>query len=155
MLLFASQNRLHYNPVMLNHDFPFSLPFRVRFAEVDIQGIVFNAHYMTYFDTAITEYLRHCNLPYAVLKESGNDFHLVKATLEYKAPLYSDDLFTVGVRVGRIGRSSVTFELAIFRDGETTPCNTGEIIWVYADMTTHKSVAIADEMRDLLLGGSK
>ncbi|MCA9994658.1 MAG: acyl-CoA thioesterase [Anaerolineales bacterium] len=140
---------------MLNHDFPFSLPFRVRFAEVDIQGIVFNAHYMTYFDTAITEYLRHCNLPYAVLKESGNDFHLVKATLEYKAPLYSDDLFTVGVRVGRIGRSSVTFELAIFRDGETTPCNTGEIIWVYADMTTHKSVAISDEMRGMLLGGSK
>ena len=140
---------------MSSHDFPFSLPFRVRFAEVDIQGVVFNAHYMTYFDTAITEYLRHCSLPYAALKETGNDFHLVKATIEYKSPLYSDDLFTVGVRVGRMGRSSVTFELAIFRDGEAIPCTTGEIIWVYADMTTHKSVALSDGMRVMLTGKGK
>lgn len=140
---------------MLNSAFSFSLPFRVRFAEVDIQGVVFNAHYMTYFDTAITEYLRHCHLPYAALKDTGNDFHLVKATVEYKSPLYSDDLFTVGVRVGRMGRSSVTFELAIFREGDIAPCTTGEIIWVYADMATHKSVAITDEMRAMLTGNGK
>jgi acyl-CoA thioester hydrolase len=47
---------------MAKSDFKFFYPIRVRYAETDLQGIVFNAHYLTYFDTAIYEYLR--DLPF-------------------------------------------------------------------------------------------
>mgnify|MGYP001822445374 FL=1 len=63
---------------MARRDFSFSHRFRVRYSEIDGQGIVFNAHYLTYFDTAITEYFRW--LPYdykAETKRSGHDFHTV------------------------------------------------------------------------------
>ena len=43
---------------MHREDFRFFFPFRVRYAEVDGQNVVFNAHYLTYFDTSITEYFR-------------------------------------------------------------------------------------------------
>lgn len=42
----------------MREEFWFHFPFRVRYSEVDAQAVVFNAHYLTYFDTAITEYFR-------------------------------------------------------------------------------------------------
>ena len=73
-------------------DFWFFWPTRVRYAEIDGQGVVFNAVYLTYFDTAITEYIRA--LPYEYNlggdKAAGTDFHAVKATVEFKAPIRFD-----------------------------------------------------------------
>ena len=61
-------------------------PFRVRYSEIDGQGVVFNAHYLTYFDTTITEYFRALGYDqYADAKKTGEDFHVVKSVIEYKA----------------------------------------------------------------------
>lgn len=131
--------------------FRFSFPLRVRYAEVDYQGIVFNAHYLTYFDVAITEYFRRLGFRYEeMVKRTGNDFHLVKALVQYKAPIGGDEEIEVAVRVARIGRSSVNFELAIFAKAAPELRATGEIVYVNTDQTTREPVPVDDETIDLI-----
>lgn len=136
---------------MTRDRFRFFHPFRVRYSEIDGQGVLFNAHYLTYYDTAITEYFRALGYDqYADAKASGVDFHVVKALVEYKAPIRFDWELDVGVRVGRIGNSSLTFELAIFRKGEDAVLATGEVVWVNTDQTTHRPAPIPAATRQLL-----
>ncbi len=138
---------------MAKSDYKFFFPFRVRYSEVDVQGIVFFAHYLTYFDTAINEYLR--DLPYDYIKHvkhTGNDFHVVKVLVEYYAPSYFDDEIEVYVRTGRIGRSSLTFIIEIFpKDSETTLAK-GEVVWVNTDQKTNKSSQLSEELAVKLRG---
>ncbi|GGB55348.1 putative 4-hydroxybenzoyl-CoA thioesterase [Tistrella bauzanensis] len=125
---------------MARSDFAFSFPFRIRYSEVDGQRVVFNAHYLTYFDTAITEFLRSRDIGYNDhFSPDTFDFHLVKATVEYKRPIRFDDEIDVCVRIGAAGRSSVTFAIEIHPRGEDALLSTGDIIWVYTDMTTGRS----------------
>ena len=71
---------------MKKTDYKFIYTFRVRYAEVDAQGIVFNAHYLTYFDCAITEYYREIKYDYYTeVKKSKKDFHVIKTILNYKS----------------------------------------------------------------------
>ena len=144
---------------MSRADYSLTHKIRVRFGEVDYQGIVFNANYLTYFDVVLTEYLRAAGIEYSpdVADREENDFNVVKSTLELMAPARADDLLDVCARIGRIGRSSLTWELAIFRPEEDEPCTIGEIIWVYANQTERKSVAIPEETKQQLLsvGASK
>ncbi|MVT50707.1 YbgC/FadM family acyl-CoA thioesterase [Bradyrhizobium yuanmingense] len=136
---------------MSRENFWFFHPFRVRYSEIEGQGVVFNAHYLTYFDTTITEYFRALGFDqYADAKASGIDFHVVKSLIEYKAPVRFDWELDVGARVARIGNSSLLFELAIFRKGGTEALVTGEIVWVYTDQNTHRPVTIPASMRALI-----
>ena len=130
--------------------FNFSHRFRVRFAEADPQGVVFNAHYLTYFDTAITEYLRV--LPYQPYDETGYSmpFHTVKAVVNFHGPCHADDEIDVFVRVAKLGRSSMTYELSIYRKDEDDLLSLGEIIWVHADPETHKSAPLPADLRGLI-----
>jgi acyl-CoA thioester hydrolase len=131
--------------------FWFFHPFRVRYSEIDGQGVVFNAHYLTYFDTAITEYFRALGFDqFADAKATGIDFHVVKSVIEYKAPILFDQEIEVGARVARIGNSSLVFELAIFLKGGADALVTGEIIWVYTDQQSHRPVPITKSIRDLI-----
>lgn len=128
--------------------FPFFHPFRVRYSEIDGQAVVYNAHYLTYYDTAIFEYYRA--IGYDQFRESQallEDWHVVKALVEYKAPLTYDLDFEVGVRVARMGNSSLTYALAIFPKGEDTLLATGEVVQVYTDQRTHKSMPIPERVR--------
>lgn len=134
---------------MSREQFWFFFPFRVRYSEIDGQGVVFNAHYLTYFDTSITEYFRALGYDqYADSRKTAIDFHVVKSLIEYKAPVLFDWEIEVGARVARIGNSSLTFELAIFRNGGTDALVTGEIVWVYTDQKTHRPVPIPKSIRD-------
>ena len=136
---------------MSREKFWFFHPFRVRYSEIDGQGVVFNAHYLTYFDTAITEYFRALGYDqYADAKTSGIDFHIVKSVIEYKAPLLFDQEIDVGVRVARIGNSSLVLELAIFLKGGNDALATGEIVWVYTDQQTHRPVTLPASIRELI-----
>ena len=128
---------------------PFFHPLRVRWAEVDRQDIVFNGHYLTYFDVAITEYWRAIGVPYpAVTERWGSDLFVVKAGIEYHAPAHYDDELDIGVRVDRIGNSSMTFALGIFRGDEHLIG--GEIVYVNADPETRKPVRVPDGLRELI-----
>jgi acyl-CoA thioester hydrolase len=130
-------------------DFAFCHGLRVRWAEVDRQGIVFNGHYLTYFDVGITEYWRAIGYPYPdALLQQGSDTFAVKATIEYHAPARYDDLLDVLVRVGRIGRSSMQFLLEIHH-GDTQLIS-GELIYVNANADTRKPVPVPAFLREAI-----
>ena len=134
---------------MTRADFRFRHRLRVRWAEVDKQNIVFNGHYLTYFDVAITEYWRALGIPYPAITERwGSDLFVVKAGLEYHAPAHYDDELEVGVRTARIGNSSMRFEIGIFRGDENLIA--GELIYVNADPATRKSKPVPAELRALI-----
>jgi len=134
---------------MTRDAFRFFHRLRVRWAEVDKQDIVFNGHYLTYFDVAITEYWRDLGVPYPAITERWQtDLFVVKAGIEYHAPARYDDILDIGTRVERIGNSSLHFRTAIFRDGECLIG--GELIYVNADPETRKSVRIAIDLRELI-----
>jgi acyl-CoA thioester hydrolase len=140
----------------MRQEFWFHYPFRVRYSEVDAQAVVFNAHYLTYFDTAITEYFRALGYDYlGEVARTGIDFHTVKSVVEYKAPIRFDEDIDVCVRVARIGRSSINLALAIFAKGAEDLRATGEIIWVATDQKTHQSVAVTEDLRALIASREK
>ena len=130
-------------------DYALSHRLRVRYAEIDAQGVVFNAHYLSYFDTAINEAFRDTNIDWlAMARDSGCDVQLVKSLVEYKSPLHFDEELDVCVRVGHLGNSSICWELAIFGlSGDLRA--TGEIVWVYADIQAKASRPIPDWLRDV------
>ena len=132
---------------MAKSDFKFAWPFGVRYAEVDGQRIVFNAHYLTYFDTAITEYFRA--LPYDYMGQvdrTGEDYHTVRTLVEYQQPIEFDEDIEVHVRTARMGRTSLTFLLEIHPKDTEDLRATGEVVWVNADQTTHRSTPLPDEL---------
>jgi acyl-CoA thioester hydrolase len=136
---------------MTRDQFRFFHPFRVRYSEIDGQGVLFNAHYLTFYDTAITEFFRALGYDqYADAQKTGMDFHVVKAVVEYKAPIRFDWELDVGVRVARLGNSSLVFELAIFQKEQNDLLATGEIVWVNTDQMTHRPAPIPDTTRRLL-----
>ena len=136
---------------MNREHFKFFFNLRVRYAEIDSQGIVFNAHYLTYFDTALTEYMREIDFDYqAMVSEENIDFHLVKSTVEYRGPIGFDDVIDVGVTVKKIGNSSLTWNLAIFKQ-DSDVCETlGEIIWVCSEIAKHKSHPLPKALIDAI-----
>lgn len=134
---------------MAREDFSFFHSLRVRWAEVDMQGIVFNGHYLTYFDVAFTEYWRETGLP-NVLQQArdGREMFARKATIEYLAPSRFDDVLDIGVRCAGLGRTSVRFVLEIHL-GEQHLIS-GELVYVYADTAARKGVAVPEEWRAVL-----
>ncbi|MEO5733398.1 MAG: YbgC/FadM family acyl-CoA thioesterase [Rubrivivax sp.] len=121
---------------------------RVRWAEVDAQRIVFNAHYLMYVDTVVAGWWRAMALPYpqAVL-DLGVDLYVRKATLEYEAPARCDDRIAVGIRCGRIGRSSLTFEATIHRGAQRLV--RGDLVYVCADPVAMQSRPIPAALREV------
>jgi YbgC/YbaW family acyl-CoA thioester hydrolase len=128
-------------------DFVCAPTLRVRWAEVDMQKIVFNGHYLTYIDTAIAEYWREIGLPYphGYVDRYGSDIYLRKATVEYLGSAGYDDVLTVCCRVARLGRSSMTFHFEIYRDGELLI--TAELVYVNAD-SEKKAAPLPEDVRE-------
>lgn len=134
---------------MKRQNFRFSHRMRVRWVEVDMQNIVFNGHYLMYFDTAVTDYWRNLAMPYAeTLHQLGGDLFVKKASVEYHASAEMDDFLDVCMRCDRIGNSSMTFVGAIFRGDELLI--TSELVYVYADPVAKKSLPIPTPLRGML-----
>ncbi|MFH0131790.1 YbgC/FadM family acyl-CoA thioesterase [Variovorax sp. VaC1] len=132
-------------------DFRFFHRLRVRWAEVDMQKIVFNAHYLMYFDTAISDYWRAMALPYEEAMQSlDGDLYVRKATIDFRGSARMDDVIDVGMRCARIGNSSMTFEGGLFRqDRFLVGC---ELVYVFADPATQTSKPVPAALRDALTG---
>ena len=136
---------------MKRQDFRFFHPLRVRWVEVDMQKIVFNAHYLMYFDTAITDYWRALSLPYEeAMQMLGGDLYVKKASIEFHASAHFDDRLDVALRCDRIGNSSMSFLGAIFRADELLI--TSELIYVFADPATQTSKPLPEVLRQVLQG---
>ena len=134
---------------MIRSDFRLFDRLRVRWAEIDAQNIVFNGHYLMYFDTAVAAYWRALALPYAqTMQRLGGDMYVRKATLTYEASARYDDLLDVGMRCARIGTSSMTFEGQVFRQDQ--PLVGCELIYVFADPLSQTSRPVPPALREAL-----
>ena len=129
--------------------FRFFHRLRVRWVEVDMQKIVFNAHYLMYFDTAISDYWRALALPYEdSMQQLGGDLYVKKASVEYHGSARFDDQLDVALRCARIGNSSLVFTGAVFRGDELLiSC---ELVYVFADPASQTSKPVPDALRALL-----
>lgn len=134
---------------MKRQDFRFLDRLRVRWSEVDMQKIVFNGHYLTYFDTAVAGYWRALALPYeATMAQLQGDLFVRKATLEYLGSARYDEICEVGMRCSRIGNSSMAFTAALFR-GEQCLVH-GELVYVFADPHSQTSRPVPQPLRGVL-----
>nr|MBV6631328.1 acyl-CoA thioesterase [Oceanococcus sp. HetDA_MAG_MS8] len=123
----------------------------VRYAECDAQGVVFNAHYLTYFDCTVNEAFRNTGVDWLQqMQSSGCDVQLVKSVVEYHKPLRFDEAFFGQASVARLGRSSVTWQLHIFGDSTADLRASGEIVWVYANLKEQRSEPLPNWMRKAL-----
>ena len=134
---------------MKRPSFRFFDRLRVRWVEVDMQKIVFNGHYLMYFDTAIAGYWRAMAMPYHdTMVALQGDLYVRKATVEYLGSARYDDVLDIGMRCERVGNSSLLFVAAAF-NGETALV-TGELVYVFADPATQTSRAVPKPLRDAL-----
>ena len=134
---------------MQRSEFSFSTPLRVRWSDADMQGIVFNGHYLTYADVGITEYFRALNQSAADTGGvSGSDFFAVRTLLEYQSPARYDDLLDIHVRIARLGNSSMQFLIGIYRGDDLLV--TGEIVYVHADQHSRETRRIPEPFRQAI-----
>ncbi len=127
---------------------PFCHRIRPRYAEVDQQGVVFNAHWLTYFDDACTRFFDVLGY---VPKESffeAFDFMIVKAVLEWVGPAGFDDVVDIVVEPSRLGTKS--FDLRYRASVEGRPACTGVITYVSVTPSTHESAPMPAELRGRL-----
>ena len=94
---------------------PFSLPVVPRYAEVDQQGVVFNGHYLTWFDEACTGFLDHLGVTYPGLIATGHDIQVVHSDIDYLAGVRWRDAVRVAVECERIGTTSFMLAFTVQR----------------------------------------
>jgi acyl-CoA thioester hydrolase len=125
---------------------PLTHPLRVRYAECDPQGVVFNAHYLAWFDLNMTELWRAAFGSYQSAIDRGVDIVVVTAQLAYRASARFDDALELEVAVAALGTTSLTTEHAVRRDGQ--PLVTGTLRHVMVDPQALTKLAIPDWVRD-------
>ncbi len=99
----------------------FSLPIVPRYAEVDQQGVVFNGHYLTWFDEACTGFLDHLDVTYPGLIASGHDIQVVHSEIDFMGPVRWRDSVRVEVHCQRIGSTSFTLGFSVLRGDDGSP----------------------------------
>jgi len=99
---------------------PFRHRIRVRYSECDLQGVVFNANYLTYLDEAMTELFRvSLNGGYQAVVEAGVDMVVAESTLRYLAPARFDDEIEIEAAITRLGTTGMTTAMRVTRGGRT------------------------------------
>lgn len=130
-------------------DFSFFHRIRVRWAEVDAQGIVFNPHYLMFADVGWTEYMRAAGYAYPQgLSEFDVDLFAAHAELDFFASAQYDDEIDLGVRTREIGRTSLRMQIGIFR-GDSVLCSIG-LVYVAASKQTQSPVPVPAAFADAL-----
>jgi acyl-CoA thioester hydrolase len=119
-----------------------------RWMDNDAYGHVNNVVYYSFFDTAVNRWLIERGL--LDIAGSAAIGLVVETQCRYASPITFPDRVTAGVRVAHLGRSSVRYELALFRNDDEAPAATGHFVHVYVDRTSRTSVPIPDAVRHAL-----
>ncbi len=119
-----------------------------RWMDNDIYGHVNNVHYYSYFDTAVNQYL---------IERGVLDIHqgevvgfVVETSCKYFRPLAFPDTVEAGIRVARIGNSSIRYEVGLFRNDEDEVAASGHFVHVYVDRRSGRPVAVPEATREVL-----
>lgn len=129
----------------MREGYPYVLEIPTRWADNDIYGHVNNATYYAYFDTAVNRHLTDHGLLQPA--ESSVVGVVVETMCRFHRSLAFPDTIEAGLRVTKIGNSSVTYELALFRQGDREPAATGHFVHVYVDRGTRRPAAIPAAVR--------
>ena len=128
--------------------YPHVLSIPTRWMDNDVYGHVNNVQYYSYFDTVINRWL---------ITEGGLDIHdgsviglCAESHCAYHAPLSFPDVVHAGLRVGRLGRSSVRYEIALFRGDDEEPVAAGWFVHVFVDRAQRRPVEIPAAVRAAL-----
>ena len=129
-------------------DYPRILEIPTRWMDNDIYGHVNNVVYYSYFDTVINQYL---------IEGGGLDIHggaiigiAVESQCRFHRSLEFPDVIDAGLRVGRLGNTSVRYEIGLFRRGDEEPAAPGHFVHVFVDRATRRPVPIPKSMREAL-----
>jgi acyl-CoA thioester hydrolase len=103
-----------------------------------------NVTYYSFFDSAVNTYL---------IERGGLDIHdgavvgfVVSSSCDYFASIAYPDLIEIGLRVAKLGNSSVQYELAVFKSGEDDACAAGRFVHVFVDRASNQPVPIPDDL---------
>jgi acyl-CoA thioester hydrolase len=125
--------------------FKYSAFTRVGFSDTDAQGIVYYGRYLPYFDLARVEYHRHMGM---MRVDTEHEFVMRASDIEYLAPARFDDLLEVFIRVSRIGRTSVTYEMAAYLVETDELLVTAHQTLVLVDLDARKAAPVPDVLRE-------
>jgi acyl-CoA thioester hydrolase len=129
-------------------DYPHALGIPTRWMDNDVYGHVNNVQYYSYFDTVINEYL---------ISEGGLDIHAgeviglcAESHCAYKAALAFPETVHAGLRVSKLGRSSVRYEIGLFRGEDDEPAAEGSFVHVFVDREQRRPAEIPRSLRAAL-----
>ena len=128
--------------------FPHFCQIATRWMDNDVYGHVNNVVYYSYFDTAVNQFL---------IERGVLDIHhgevvgfVVDSGCSYFRPIAFPDVVHVGIRVARLGNSSVRYNIAIYRNDDSAPAAVGHFVHVYVERSTNQSVPIPAPVRSVL-----
>lgn len=125
-------------------------PITTRWMDNDVYGHVNNVHYYSFFDSAVNGWLVEQGL--LDMRTSPVIGLVVETGCTYFSSLAFPDLIEAGIRVTKLGRSSVRYEIGIFRAGESEAAAQGHFVHVYVDRETQRPVEIPASTRRALSG---
>ena len=131
-------------------DHPVLRKLDVRWADVDIYGHVNNVVYLSFFDTAVNGWYVDEGL--LVPGSSERIFLVVETGAQYFREIRFGDRVVCGIRTVKLGRSSVTYDLALFRNDEDESCARGRYTHVLVRKTSRRPTAIDGRHREVLEG---
>ena len=132
---------------MPKDQYSYKSEMRVRFGETDLQGVVFNANYLLYVDTAQMDYLRTIGVPYFDMLERGYDIVIVDASLQFLAPARFDEVLHVYARIYDIGNSSIKMDYEIYEAESERFVARSQTAYVIIDRESQKPVRVPPYIR--------
>lgn len=128
--------------------FRFWFPWRVRYRDCDKQGVVYFAVYLEYVEQALMEYFRTIGIDLRRTIEDGSfDWAAVHAEIDWRSPAVFDDELAIGLRIGRIGRSSFDVEFAVMSGEKKVLHASGRLVLVCFDVQTRQAHPVPDFVR--------
>ena len=113
---------------------------RIRYSDIDSQGIVFNGNYLSYYDDAITDLFLKAGLKAADMHTAGYDVLTVHASVDFKATAELFEDLEVKVRISKVGNTSVTFAIESTVGDKVTTAAT--IVYVIVDADTFEPIKV-------------
>ena len=118
---------------------------KVRYSDTDAQGHVFNVHYFTYFDDAITDYMERALGAPGPSDEC--DIVLARAECDFRSSAKLGETLETRVRVAKLGRTSLTFALVVTEQSSGRLVVEGKEIYVAVDPKTMQPIPVPDSLR--------
>lgn len=135
-------------PTSVRSDYPHFAPIQTRWMDNDVYGHVNNVVYYSYFDTVVNGYLLEAGL--LTIGDSEVIGLVVETQCRYFAPVAFPDRLEGGLRVSKLGTSSVRYELGIFPEGADAPIAEGHFVHVYVDHAARRPVPLPELHRSRL-----